>query len=301
MINPSVAIIIVNWNSYSFTFDCITSLKKCNYPNFKIILVDNGSTDFSIEKLSKDFKEIDIIKNKSNLGFTGGNNIAISRALKENFDYVMLLNNDTKVNSDFLSFLVRRLENENNLGAIQPLILQMEDKNKIWNAGGSFIRLIGLSNVVDKGKNIKSINLNKHYSEWISGCCIMLKSKVIREVGLLDNSFFAYFEDVDWSLRIKNEGYLLGIDYRSIIYHHESGSSKSSSKSNEGFLNPMVHYYNFRNHIKLIKKHRNYFNLTCSIIFQIFKTVTFSIYFIVRFRFNKLKKMLKGVIDGFNS
>ena len=99
MINPSVAIIIVNWNSYSFTFDCITSLKKCNYPNFKIILVDNGSTDFSIEKLSKDFKEIDIIKNKSNLGFTGGNNIAISRALKENFDYVMLLNNDTKVNS----------------------------------------------------------------------------------------------------------------------------------------------------------------------------------------------------------
>jgi len=301
MINPSIAIIVINWNSYSYTFDCITSLKKCKYSNFKIILVDNGSNDFSIEQLSEDFKGLDIIKNKSNLGFTGGNNIGISKALNEKFDYVMLLNNDTIVNSEFLSFLVRRLENENKLGAIQPLILQIEDKTKVWNAGGRFFRLIGLPNVIDKGKNIKSINSNNYYSEWISGCCIMLKSKVIREVGLLDNSFFAYYEDVDWSLRIKNEGYLLGIDYKSKIYHHESGSSKSSSKSSEGFLNPMVHYYNFRNHIKLIKKHRNYFNLTYSIIFQIFKIIVFSFYFIVRFRFKKLKKMLRGVIDGINS
>lgn len=301
MINPSIAIIVVNWNSYSFTFDCITSLKKCKYPNFKIILVDNGSNDFSIEQLSQDFKGLDIIKNKSNLGFTGGNNIAISKALNEKFDYIMLLNNDTKVNSDFLSFLVRRLENENKLGAIQPLILQMDNKNKVWNAGGRFFRLIGLPKVIGKGKKIKSINSNNCYSEWISGCCIMLKAKVVREVGLLDNSFFAYFEDVDWSLRIKNEGYLLGIDYKSIIYHHESGSSKSSSKSSEGFLNPMVHYYNFRNHIKLIKKHRNYFNFTCSIIFQIFKIVVFLLYFIARFRFKKLKKTLRGVIDGINS
>jgi GT2 family glycosyltransferase len=301
MINPSIAVIVVNWNSYKFTFECISSLKKCNYSNFKIILVDNGSKDFSIEQLRKDFKGLDIIKNKSNLGFTGGNNIAISKALKENFDYVMLLNNDTKVNSDFLSFLVERLENENNLGAIQPLILQMDDKNKVWNAGGEFIKLFGLPKVIDKGKNIKSINPNKHYTEWISGCCIMLKSKVINEVGLLDNSFFAYFEDVDWSLRIKNDGYLLGIDNRSIIYHYESGSSKTSSKSREGFLNPVVHYYNFRNHIKLIKKHRNYFNITITIIFQVIKIISFSFYFIVRLRFNKLNKMWHGVIDGINS
>ena len=301
MINPSVAIIVINWNSYKLSFDCISSLKKCNYSNFKIILVDNGSKDFSIENLSKDFKSLDIIKNKSNLGFTGANNIAISKALKENFDYVMLLNNDTKVNKDFLSFLVERLKNDNKLGAIQPLILQMGDKNKVWNAGGEFIKLIGLSKVIDKGKNIKSIKSDKYYTEWISGCCIMLKSKVIKDVGLLDNSFFAYFEDVDWSLRIIKQGYNLGIDYRSIIYHHESGSSKSSSKSKEGFLNPMVHYYNFRNHIKLIKKHRNFFNLTFALVFQILKIVSFSSYFIVRFRFYKLKKMWHGVIDGINS
>tara|TARA_B110000003_G_C16544731_1_gene494245 strand:- start:275 stop:1069 length:795 start_codon:yes stop_codon:yes gene_type:complete len=264
-------------------------------------LVDNGSKDFSIEQLRKDFKSLDIIKNKSNLGFTGGNNIGISKALKENFDYVMLLNNDTKVNADFLTLLLERLENENNLGAIQPLILQMDNKNKVWNAGGEFIRIFGLPKVIDKGKNINSININKHYSDWISGCCIMLKSKVINKVGLLDNSFFAYFEDVDWSLRIKNEGYLLGIDNRSIIYHYESGSSKTLSKSKEGFLNPIVHYYNFRNHIKLIKKHINYFNFTGSIFFQLIKIVSFSFYFIVRLRFYKLNKMWQGVIDGIKS
>ena len=301
MIYSSIAVIVINWNSYKFTFDCIKSLEKCNYPNFKIILVDNGSTDFSIEKLSKDFKNLDIIKNKLNLGFTGGNNIAISKALNENYDYVMLLNNDTKVNPDFLNFLVERLENENNLGAIQPLILQMDNKKKVWNAGGEFIRLFGLTKVINKGKNVNSIDSNKNYSEWISGCCIMLKSKVIDKVGLLDNSFFAYFEDVDWSLRIKNEGYLLGIDNRSIIYHYESGSSKTLSKSNEGFLNPLVHYYNFRNHIKLIKKHINHFNFTGAIFFQLSKVVTFSLYFIVRLRFYKLNKMWQGVIDGIKS
>ena len=102
MIDPSVAIILVNWNSYDFSVNCINSLNKCNYTNFKIILVDNGSKDSSIDKLSLQFKDIHFIKNKSNLGFTGANNIGISKALKDNFDYVMLLNNDTLVKKDFL-------------------------------------------------------------------------------------------------------------------------------------------------------------------------------------------------------
>ncbi|MDC0377876.1 glycosyltransferase family 2 protein [Flavobacteriaceae bacterium] len=301
MIEPSVAIILVNWNSYDFSVNCINSLNKCNYKNFKIILVDNGSKDLSIDKLSLKFKDIHFIKNKSNLGFTGANNIGISSALKQKYDYIMLLNNDTVVEKNFLKHLVVRFENDNKIGAIQPLILQMNNPDKIWNAGGKFFRLIGLPIVIGNGKNIKAINLKKHYTDWISGCCIMLKSKIIDEIGLLDNSFFAYFEDVDWSLRIKNAGYFLGIEKSSIIYHYESGSSKSNSKSKEGYLDPMIHYYNFRNHIKLIKKHKKYFGIFFPYFFQIFKFLIFSFYFIIRFRFVKLKKMLQGFIDGINS
>ena len=301
MIEPSLAIILVNWNSYDFSVNCINSLNKCNYKNFKIILVDNGSKDLSIDKLYSQFKGIHFIRNKSNLGFTGANNIGISKALKENFDYIMLLNNDTVVEKDFLKHLIDRFENDNKIGAIQPLILQMNNPDKIWNAGGNFFRLIALPIVIGKGKNLKAINLNKQYTDWISGCCIMLKSKIINDIGLLDNSFFAYFEDVDWSLRIKKAGYFLGIEKRSIIYHYESGSSKSNSKSKEGYLDPVIHYYNFRNHIKLIKKHKKYFGIIFPYFFQIFKVLIFSFYFIIRFRFVKLKKMLRGFIDGINS
>lgn len=301
MIQPSVAIILVNWNSYDFSVNCINSLKKCNYNNFKIILVDNGSNDFSIDKLYSKFKDIHFIKNKTNLGFTGANNIGILHALEENFDYIMLLNNDTEVKENFLKNLVHRYENESSLGAIQPLIFQMNNQKKIWNAGGKFLRSIGLPLVVGKDQIPNKFVLNKKYTDWISGCCIMLKSKIISDVGLLDNSFFAYFEDVDWSLRIKLAGYPLGIETTSIIYHYESGSSKSNPKSKEGKLDPMIHYYNSRNHIKLIKKHKKYFGRIFPYIFQILKILIFSCYFIIRFRFIKLKKMLEGVIDGINS
>ena len=300
MIDPSVAIILVNWNSYDFSVNCINSLNKCNYTNFKIILVDNGSKDSSLDKLSSQFKDIHFIKNKSNLGFTGANNIGISKALKDNFDYVMLLNNDTLVKKDFLKHLIDRFKNDDKLGAIQPLICQMNNPDKIWNAGGKFLRLIGLPVVLGKGKKLTNNGLIKNYTDWISGCCIMLKSKIINDVGLLDNSFFAYFEDVDWSLRIKEAGYFLGIETKSIIYHYESGSSKSKSNI-EGNLDPMIHYYNFRNHIKLIKKHKKYFGTIFPYCFQIFKFLVFSFYFIIRFRFVKLKKMLCGLIDGIKS
>ena len=298
MKEPKIAIIIINWNTYQLTFNCLKSLEACTYKNKTIFFVDNGSKDGSGDKIALEFPDINYIQNEINEGFTGANNIALKVILKQNFDYVLLLNNDTEVKPNFLTHLEASMNFDENLAATQPLILDFPNKNTIWNAGGSFNSFFGLSKTRSKGMIYKPKLKIDTSTEWISGCCILVKIAVIHEVGLLDNRFFAYFEDVDWSIRMTNLGYKLGVVPKSIIYHHSSGSSKKNNTSNEGNLSPYAHYLNVRNHIYLIKKHTFFFNSIGSLIYQILKITSYSIYFILRFRFGKFKMVWRGVSDG---
>jgi GT2 family glycosyltransferase len=298
MKEPKIAIIIINWNTYQLTFNCFKSLEACTYKNKTIFFVDNGSKDGSGDKIALEFPEINYIKNEKNEGFTGANNKALKVILKQNFDYVLLLNNDTEVKPNFLSLLVASMDSDKNLAATQPLILDFSNKKTIWNAGGSFNTFFGLSKTRSKGMIYKPKLKIETFTEWISGCCILVSIPVIKEVGLLDNRFFAYFEDVDWSIRMKNLGYKLGVVPKSIIYHHSSGSTKKNNTSNEGNLSPYAHYLNVRNHIYLINKHIFYFNSIGSWIYQILKITSYSIYFILRGRFEKFKMVWRGVLDG---
>ena len=298
MKEPKIAIIIINWNTYQLTFNCLKSLEACTYKNKIIFFVDNGSKDGSGDKIALEFPDINYIQNEINEGFTGANNIALKVILKQNFDYVLLLNNDTEVKPNFLSLLEARMDSDQNLAATQPLILDFPNKNTIWNGGGSFNTFFGLSKTRFKGMIYKPKLKIDTSTEWISGCCILVKIAVIHEVGLLDNRFFAYFEDVDWSIRMTNLGYKLGVVPKSIIYHHSSGSSKKNNTSNEGNLSPYAHYLNVRNHIYLIKKHTFFFNSFGCWIYQILKITSYSIYFILRFRFGKFKMVWRGVSDA---
>ncbi|NQW35385.1 MAG: glycosyltransferase family 2 protein [Flavobacteriales bacterium] len=298
MHSPSVAIIVINWNTYQLTFDCLKSLGKMSYKNHTVFLVDNGSVDGSGDKIYTEFPKLNYIKNTTNLGFSGGNNGAIKQALKQDFDYVLLLNSDTEVKPNFLSLLVNRLEADITLAAVQPLILNYGKRDTIWNAGGTFNTFFGLPMTRKKGTvYTKDLSIDT-FTDWISGCCILVKTDVIKEVGLLDVRFFAYFEDVDWSIRMKAKDYQLGLEPRSIIYHHESGSSKKNNKSKEGALSPFAHYLNVRNHIYLIKKHATFFNSIGTWVYQVFKMMSYTIYFILRGRIEKLKMVWRGVIDG---
>ena len=298
MKEPKIAIIIINWNTYQLTYNCLKSLELCTYKNKTIFFVDNGSNDGSGDKIALEFPEINCINNQKNEGFTGANNKALKVILKQNFDYVLLLNNDTEVKPDFLSLMQTSMDSDNNLAATQPLILDFPNKNTIWNAGGSFNTFFGLSKTRYKGMMYKPNLKIDTLTEWISGCCILVKIAVVKEVGLLDNRFFAYFEDVDWSIRMTNLGYKLGVVPKSIIYHHSSGSTKRNNTTNEGNLSPYAHYLNVRNHIYLIKKHNFLFNSLGSWIYQIIKITSYSTYFILRGRFSKFKIVWCGLLDG---
>jgi GT2 family glycosyltransferase len=295
---PSIAVIIINWNGYTLTHACLMSMRQVAYPNFKVILVDNGSEDGSGKKLEKEFPEIASIESKTNLGFTGGNNLGIQKALEKSFDYVMLLNNDTIVEPDFLGPLVDFLEKNSSYGAVQPKIMFERERNKIWNAGGGYFKWLGMSWSIGIGKEDMGQYQTSKDTAWITGCTMLIRSKVIREIGMFDPRFFAYYEDVDWSLRMKKHGYGLRYLPESKIYHVAGGSSKKPEKTKEGTVPPIIHYYRTRNHLFLIRNNANPVSFVLSLLYQTIKNSAFIIYLTLRGRFKKVKAIIEGQYDG---
>jgi len=293
MINSKVAVIIVNWKKYDITSSCIESILNSTNSNFKIILVDNESDN----KKVKNFKyrdEIKIIQNKKNEGFSKANNIGIDYALKNNFDYTILINNDTIVEKNLIEVLLKTAQAKN-FSVVQPLILKYSDK-EIWNAGGRINYFFG--NFITRKKVGNSLNSSHELTEWLTGCCCLFKTKIFKEIGKLDESFFAYYEDVDFSLRLKKHGYKIGFTSKTHLYHYESFSSISNN-SKGGKLSPHIHYLNIRNHILILKKHSYLFNPFGTRLYQIFKIISYSIYFIFRLRFTKLNMVYKGLLDSY--
>ncbi len=294
--DKKVAVIIINWKKYDFTLNCIDSVLKSSYKNFKIILIDNESQNSFPDEINKSEK-IQIIKNENNEGFSRANNQGIKYSIKNGFDYVLLLNNDTLIKNDLIYSLIQQSSTLNQK-IIQPLILNY-DGTKIWNAGGKINNFFGTFETLKKGKSFKNFKSDKNLTEWFTGCCVLIKSEIFNHVGYFDERFFAYYEDVDYSIRLKKMGYSIALMTNSYLQHYESASSKSINKS-EGNLSPYVHYLNIRNHILILKKHSKSFNLIGVLLYQLNKIVSYLIYFLIRFRFNKFKMVSKGFIDALN-
>ena len=167
--NKKLAIIIVNWKQYDLTKKCLLSINKTKFNNYKIILVDNESSEKKLNVLLNDFDNLKVIQNKLNLGFGVANNQAITYALDKNYDYVMLLNNDTEADHNFISPLINCIENNNSIGVVQPLIMNYIKRDSIWSAGGYINKFFG--NTTTNKSLEKKLNL-----DWITGCCMLLKT-----------------------------------------------------------------------------------------------------------------------------
>ena len=294
--DKKIAVIIINWKKYDLTLNCIDSVLKSSYKNFKIILIDNESQNSFPDEINKSEK-IKITKNENNEGFSKANNQGIKYSIKNGFDYVLLLNNDTLIKNDLINSLIQQSSTLNQK-IIQPLILNY-DGTKIWNAGGKINNFFGTFQTLDKGKGFENFKRNRTYTDWFTGCCVLIKSEIFNDIGYFDERFFAYYEDIDFSIRLKKMGYTIALMTDSYLQHYESASSKSINKS-EGNLSPYVHYLNIRNHILLLKKHSKSFNLMGALIYQLIKIFSYLVYFLVRFRFNKFKMVSKGLVDAIN-
>lgn len=249
---PSVSIVLLNYNSYKDTLECIKSLSSITYSNYKIIIVDNNSSDNSELKIKEYIKgndRIHFIQSGKNLGFSWGNNVGIKYALEQGCKYICLLNNDTVVEPNFLEHLVRSMEQDDSIGISTGKIMYFNNKNIIWSAGGfiDYKKALGCHYGINCEDND---TFNKEKSiEFATGCLQLISKKVIEDVGLYDEKYFLYMEDVDYCHRVKQSGYKIKYVPKSKIYHKVSASTGGSES-------PITIYYCTRNRLMFNKKYK---------------------------------------------
>ncbi len=248
----SIAVVILNWKQPQLTCDTINSLLNAKEKGFKfqIILVDNASPDNSLSKFKKKYSQnskITIIANKSNLGYAGGNNSGIKHALKKKFDLIVLLNNDVLVKDDFLINLTKE---SSKFDILTPKIYfapgfeyyknryQPKEKGKvIWAVGGQIDwNNIYCSNIgIDQVDNGQFNQINDQI-DFASGCCLMVKRKVFQKIGLLNEKYFMYLEDVDFCQQAKRNNFKIAYVPKSVIWHINSGSTSGPGNLQNYFL-----------------------------------------------------------------
>ncbi|AEH07272.1 glycosyltransferase family 2 protein [Methanothermococcus okinawensis] len=356
---PRVSIIILNWNGWKDTIECLESLYRINYPNYDVIVVDNNSQNESIEKIkeycngnieqilpefvalrsapievnSKFFKysnenkpirvfelsenearnnkfldkekyetlepnkRMILIKNKDNYGFAGGNNVGIKFALDVlNPDYILLLNNDTVVDKNFLIEMVKVAECDEKIGIVGSKIYYYDYKGRddvIWGLGGGGVDL-------KTGRvwhyYFKKID-DKTYKDiiecgYITGCSMLVKNNVLKILNGFDENYFCYYEDTDLSIRCKNLGYKLVCATKSVLWHKVSVSSGGDSS-------PITAYLTARNCLYFIKKNNKKW-MYCSLIYLLtYKHARRFVNFVfLQKKPYLLKYYYKGILDG---
>jgi GT2 family glycosyltransferase len=237
---PHVAIVIVNWNDYDETVQCLKSLESISYPNYDVTVVDNGSHDASGERLGWQFANHRHIRLEENRGFTGGNNVAIESALNRGADYVLLLNNDTIVTPNFLEPLVERMESNPKIAAVTGKIYYAPAaaggrSNILWYAGSFRKWWMGFSHygIDEEDRGAYDVAQEVAYA---SGCEMLLRSSVLRQLGPLSDDYFAYWEESDWCQRARKAGYVAYYEPKSVIFHACISSQHGAESAVHNYL-----------------------------------------------------------------
>ena len=219
-----ISIIIVGYNSLKYLDDCLSSLFESSYKNFEVIFVDNNSKDSSMSFIKKAFSTVEIIESKKNLGFAGGNNLGIKKALKNKSEYIFLLNPDTIIDKDCLEKLINKADDRT---ILQPLILLHENSKKtnLINTTGGYLNFLGFSYCSDYRLD-KKMAKEKDIAI-ASGAAVFIPAEILRKIGLFDESFFMYHEDVDLFWRARLFGHNIKLLPNALVWHKYSFSKNN--------------------------------------------------------------------------
>ncbi len=222
--DPSVTVIVLNWNGKYLLKDCLGSLEKVDYKNFNVLVVDNGSTDESVKYIESTFPNVDVLELKDNIGYAAGNNTGFKHAiLKHDPKIVVFLNNDTFVDPQFLRELVLILDNLD-AGISAAKIYYADEPERIWFNGAEVNLTIGKI----AHRNIRKMDSTDismmDTTDYATGCCFAIKSYLFSEMNGFDENFSMYAEDVDLSLRVKNSGRKILMAPDAKIWHKVSSS-----------------------------------------------------------------------------
>ncbi len=290
--------VILNYNGYDDTVSCIESFKKTNYNYINITIVDNASTDGSGRLLFKKYPDLHFIFSPKNKGYAGGMNLGIEYALQMDADFVLLVNNDIVVSENFLDPMMEDMADKS-VGIVSGKVFYKEYPDTIYCAGGrvDFLKCTGVAEF--QGKNSKNFANEKREITLAEGCFMLVRKEVFERVGILEEKFFMYLEDLDFSLRVGRH-FKIVYNNNSIIYH-KSGGGKGWDE-----YTPLYSYYYTRNRLWFFC---NYFILyrLYVIFFSVLVSILKSLKMFQSFIMNpgkrlNLKKsfisLWKGTIDG---
>ena len=254
---PMVSIVSVNYDQPDVTCEMLETLRSVTYPNFETLIVDNASPSTSPAIIKEKYPEVELIISDENLGFAGGNNIALKQAKG---DYILLLNNDTEVPPDFLDGLVDLMESNKDIGIASSKILYFYEDNVIQYAGASPINPI-----TSRGSHYgyKEVDNGQHNkiaeTSYPHGACMMIRKSVLEELGLLYEGYFLSYEELDFAERVKRAGYKIYYQPNSYILHKESISTGKNS--------PLKTYYMNRNRVLFIRRNSKGITFLLAIIY----------------------------------
>ena len=266
MNDSSVTVIVLNWNGKDLTLECLDSLNKVDYLNYNILVVDNKSSDGSVESINKIYPDISVLQLDNNYGFAGGNNRGFNSLDKDKPDFVIFLNNDTIVDKDFIKPLIKPLLTNKNIYQTVPKIYYQNNPKLVWYAGGNINLWTGsVSHRGIRQYDNEKFNL-EGLTKYATGCCFCMRYDDFKDMKGFDENFPMYSEDVDLSLSIRKKDFQVWYTPNSTIWHKVSasiGGSFSFSKNKRKLIGLFL----------LFRKHANPFQYISIILlmpFQLF-------------------------------
>lgn len=278
MAEPLVYILVLNYRAWRDTLLCLKALERLEYPNYRLLVLDNASDNDAVAQLRAAFPQLELIVLERNLGFAGGNNVGLRRALAEGAAYVWLLNPDTISEPGALAAMVERAEQDPRIGAVGAVLYEMDNPAQVqaWG-GGEVVLSWGLIRLLTHPRQAARLS-------YISGASLLVRRAALEQVGLLDEGFFMYGEDCDYGLRLRKAGFLLAVAPQARVRHKGGTSWHGSLQADENFA-----AYN----VRLFRKHAPWPRLAVA-GYTLFWLAEYSL----RGRFDKVGALWRGLRRG---
>lgn len=243
-----VAVVVLNWNGKADTLECLKSIQQIDYPFFEVVVVDNGSQDGSIEAIRESFPDVMLLATGKNLGYAGGNNVGIRYALDHSADYVLLLNNDTVVDSNLLTAFYQASMDVPDAGVFGAKIYFYTRPTRLWYAGALWRKDIMRFEHVGFDKEDGPQFSDLVETDYVTGCALFARAEVFRNIGLLDEDYFLTYEETDWCYRARAAGFRNMYVPSAMLWH-------KISVSFGGAESPLTNYFMTRNHLLWGSRH----------------------------------------------
>ncbi len=284
---PLVSVITINYNQSAVSCEFLASLRKISYPNIEVFVVDNDSPNDNPDKIKELYPEIELIKTNTNLGFAGGNNVAVKKARGK---YLLFINNDTEVEPGFLEPMVELLESNPNIGMVSPKIHYFHTPKTFQFAGFTPINPITTRNfAIGFGEKDQGQYNDTRKTGSIFGAAMLVPMQVVKKVGMMADIFFLYYEEHDWAAHIEKAGYEIYYQGKSLVLHKESISTVKDS--------PFQIFYLHRGRILYARRNSTgVYGLLSMIYLYLLAWPKISLGYLLRGRFDLVKALAKAFI-----